>query len=39
MKGGDLSTIIYDEPRDYSEEFCQYTLYATAVGLSEMHDK
>ena len=39
MEDGALTNIILKQNRVYSEEFCRYTLYKTAMGLLKMHSK
>ena len=39
MENGPLTKIITDSERNYSEKFCKYTLYKTALGLNKMHNR
>ena len=39
MEDGALTNIILKQNKIYSEEFCRYTLYKTAMGLLKMHSK
>ena len=39
MDGGSLTSIVQKHNADYSEDFCKYCLYMTALGLFKMHSK
>ena len=39
MEDGNLTEMIYCQHEVYSEDFCRWVLYKTALGLLHMHSK
>ena len=39
MEGGSLNKVVSQKKRDYSEDFCRYTLFKVARGLNRMHSE
>ena len=39
MEGGELTKIILDRNGDFTEDFCKWSLYQTALGMQGMHNK